>query len=98
MTVDEKKHTAFHAVVSGRVQLVMYRDFVQRKATKLGLVGSVRNVNDGTVSVTVEGEKVALEKLIAYLEKGSLLSLVESVAVEWREPTGNFSSFSIIYK
>jgi len=31
------------AQVRGRVQMVMYRDFVQRKASRLGLVGWARN-------------------------------------------------------
>ena len=36
-------------IVSGRVQMVMFRDFVQRKASSLKLVGEVQNLPDGTV-------------------------------------------------
>jgi acylphosphatase len=83
--------------VSGRVQFVMFRDYAQRKAKKLGLVGCVRNIKDGSVYVLAQGEQEALNKYIDLLKKGSLLSRVDSVKVLWREPSFNFNSFSIVY-
>ena len=83
------------AVVSGRVQMVMYRDFATRKARGLGLTGEVENLPDGTVRVIAEGEREALEKYIRKLWKGSIMSRVDHVAVEWKPATGAFSSFSI---
>ncbi len=77
--------------------MVMYRDFVERKASAGGIVGEVRNLNDGTVEVIAEGKKGMLEKLVEDLKKGALLSRVDEVAVEWREPTGAFAGFSISY-
>ena len=74
----------FHAIVSGRVQMVMFRDFVTRKAKRVGVRGFVQNLSNGTVEVVAQGEKEALERLIAYLHKGSLLSNVQNVAIEWR--------------
>jgi acylphosphatase len=87
----------FRAIVSGRVQMVMFRDFTCRKARKVGVKGEVRNLEDGTVEVVAQGEKAALERLIEYLHKGSVLSSVEKVAVEWRAPSKNFDSFELIY-
>lgn len=88
---------AFRAKISGRVQLVMYRDFVQRKAGSLGLAGEVRNLKDGAVEVIAEGERGELESLAEHLKRGPLLSRVDAVDVEWREPKGEFKSFSIQY-
>lgn len=85
-----------HAIVSGRVQMVMFRDFTTRKARKVGVKGFVQNLADGTVEVVAQGEKVALERLIAYLHKGSILSHVENVAVNWRIPQKNFDSFTLV--
>jgi len=85
-----------HAIVSGRVQLVMYRDFATRKANKLGLVGFVRNLPNGTVEVIAQGEKAQLERYVEYLNKGSVLSHVENVAVEWRIPQKIFDSFELV--
>ncbi|MBI3573497.1 acylphosphatase [Candidatus Kaiserbacteria bacterium] len=88
---------AFIAVVSGRVQLVMYRDFAQRKASRLGITGEVENLSDGTVRVTAEGPTDKLKSLIALLKKGSLLSAVMDVSVRWQEPKGAFAGFTIKY-
>lgn len=90
-------NAAFRAIVNGRVQLVMYRDFVQRKASALGITGEVRNLTDGEVEVLAEGERSKLEKLIEVLKQGPMLARVDSVAIEWQEPTGSFSGFSIRY-
>ena len=68
--------------ITGRVQLVMFRDFVQRKATKLGITGTVKNNPDGSVSVVAEGERRQLNELLEFIRKGSLLSRVDAVGVE----------------
>ena len=84
-------------VVKGRVQLVMYRDFVQRRAKRLVLTGFVRNESDGSVKVMAEGSEAGLKELIGFLHKGSFLSRVESVSVAWRIPENKFLDFSISY-
>lgn len=81
----------------GRVQLVMFRDFVQRKGSGLGLTGTVRNLPDGTVEVVAQGERAKLEQLITKLHKGSLLSRVDAVEVAWRESSEQFDRFRIVF-
>lgn len=93
---DVTRNAAFRAVVSGRVQMVMYRDFASRKAQSLGIVGTVRNLPDGTVEVVAEGEQAALHDFLAMLSKGPLLADVRDVRTEWTEPVGTFRNFSII--
>lgn len=83
------------STVRGRVQLVMFRDFTKRYARRLGLVGFVKNNPDGTVRVIAEGSEEKLKLLIAHLGKGSLLSRVDHVEVEWSAPTGELSPFAI---
>jgi len=85
------------AIVSGRVQMVMFRDFVQRKASGLKLTGEVRNKKDGTVEVTAEGTRSQLEKLVTKLHKGSLLSRVEHVSLSWLPSSGSYKKFTITY-
>jgi len=85
------------ATVSGRVQMVMYRDFAKRKAHSLGIVGEIENKPDGTVAVYAEGEQENIEKFIEFLKKGSLLSDVGNVAYQFVEPRGGFDSFYIQY-
>lgn len=85
------------ATITGRVQMVMYRDFAQRKARKLGLVGTVQNQKDGSVSVTAEGEENILNEYLKYLNRGSILSKVKNVRIVWLEAVGNFFDFKILY-
>ena len=85
------------AIVSGRVQLVMYRDFATRKARSLGLVGEVQNLPDGTVRVVAEGERKNLEVYVQKLWKGSLLARVEDVTVTYLSPKGKYTYFDINY-
>lgn len=84
--------------VSGRVQMVMYRDFATRNARSLGLTGMVKNMPDGTVSVIAEGEESSLTLFIEKLKIGSILAHVEHVAFSWGDATGTFTDFHIAYK
>lgn len=85
------------AIVRGKVQMVMYRDFAQRKARSLKLVGEVMNLPDGTVHVIAEGKRESLERYIEKLHKGPLLANVAGVEVSWHIPAGTYTAFSITY-
>ena len=84
-------------IITGHVQMVMFRDFIKRKAQVLNLVGIVKNVNDGSVEVIAQGPKDVLEGFITHLKKGPFLAHVAHLDVVWREQQGTFSSFNIIY-
>jgi acylphosphatase len=83
------------AVVSGKVQGVRYRDYVQVSATELGICGYVENNEDGTVSVIAQGLPDVLKNFVEYLHEGSLLSKVDGVAIEWGTVQRQFDDFSI---
>jgi acylphosphatase len=85
------------AIITGRVQLVLFRDFARRKALKLGLIGFVRNNPDGTVIVVAQGERSKLGEFTEHLRKGSLLSRVDSVSVVSRFPKKPYIDFTISY-
>ena len=87
----------FRAVISGRVQMVMMRDFVRRSAKSLGVTGKVKNLPDGTVEVVAQGCRETLRVLTDKLHKGSVFSRVDNVEVEWREPRVTYESFTIEY-
>lgn len=96
--------TRFTCIVKGRVQGVMFRDFVQRKASRLGIVGTVENQKDGSVLVVAAGEESDLTRLLELIKRGPLLTRVrvrvDSVEVEWtgkEEEEKNFSGFKIKY-
>lgn len=83
------------ATVSGKVQGVMYRDFVQKTADTLGLVGCVENRRDGTVRVVAQGMPDALKAFAERLNEGSVLAHVTEVAVTRRDPSAHFDEFSV---
>ncbi len=85
------------AVVSGKVQGVRYRTYVQESATELDLVGYVRNLTDGTVEVVAQGLPDTLKEFVEYLNEGSLLAKVESVSIDWRSARKTYQEFSVLY-
>ena len=57
-------------LVSGRVQGVGFRFFVERVANQLGLRGYVRNLADGSVEAYAIGSEVLLEEFQRHLAEG----------------------------
>lgn len=83
--------------VSGRVQGVGYRAFTIRVATQRGLVGGVRNTDDGRVELEAEGPKDRILSLIEELKVGPPASRVTAVQVEWVNATGRQTDFRVWY-
>jgi acylphosphatase len=83
-------------LVIGVVQGVWFRDFVKRNAISLKLNGWVKNNPDGSVNVSVEGEKKIVNRLIDRVKIGSPMSKVEDVKVTWSPFQNKFNSFKII--
>lgn len=83
--------------VSGRVQLVMFRDFVTRNARARGIVGTVTNNPDGSVSVVAEGEEHKLKDLLDVVRRGPILARVGAVTEKWSVPLGGYKNFDILY-
>lgn len=84
--------------VFGRVQMVMFRDFVKRAARAWGIVGMVHNEPDGSVSIVAEGEEEKLRELLARANRGSIFSRVDRVEEKWSAPLGEFKTFDILYE
>lgn len=87
---------ALRAVVRGMVHGVGFRYFVQRRALSLGLRGTVRNRDDGSVEVYAEGPRGALERLLDALREGPPSASVERVEQERAAATGTVSGFRIV--
>lgn len=84
--------------VSGRVQGVFFRMFVQQQATKLGVSGYVRNLNDGRVEAVFQGSSDKIHALIKQVHIGPNLAQVKDVIVEWEDVSEPISKrFTIQY-
>jgi acylphosphatase len=65
--------------ISGRVQGVGFRWFVEQNANRIGLRGWVRNEDDGRVHVYAVGEPEQLDQLTALLHQGPRSAIVRGV-------------------
>lgn len=67
---------AVRLVISGRVQGVGFRAFVERQALKWGVRGWVRNRRDGTVEALLIGDETALREMETACRRGPSLAVV----------------------
>lgn len=70
------------ATVRGAVQGVGFREATLSRALELGVLGWVRNGEEGEVLVHAEGPEPAVGSLLAFLEEGPPAARVEEVASE----------------
>ena len=82
-------------VVTGLVQGVGFRWFMERTAQKLGVRGWVKNRFDGSVEIEAEGSESDLQALIKEVHIGPRSASVKGVSVEWKSYTGQYHSFEI---
>lgn len=80
-------------IVRGRVQGVYYRASTRDHAIALGLVGSARNLEDGSVEVTAEGTGNALAELERWLWQGPPAASVAEVRREELKGPSCFREF-----
>lgn len=85
----EQPPQAMHCFVSGRVQGVGYRLFVQRHARRLRVAGWVRNLGDGRVEVRMEGAGNALAEMRRLLAQGPPGAAVERLQCDPAAPEGH---------
>ncbi|KES15875.1 Acylphosphatase [Gilliamella apis SCGC AB-598-P17] len=84
--------------VCGRVQGVGFRFFTYQQATKLGLVGYVKNLDNGDVEIVIKGDDISIAKLIQWLEQGGPVSArITAVNVMELIPESQLVDFHIKY-
>jgi acylphosphatase len=69
-------------IVTGKVQGVYYRQSTKRKATTIGIVGTVQNLPNGDVKIIATGEKQQLEGFIEWCKKGPTQAKVVQLTIE----------------
>lgn len=70
---------AVHALISGRVQQVGFRQSARAKARSLGLVGWVRNLDDGRVELFAQGSPEDVDELITWAWTGPTAARVTGI-------------------
>ncbi len=84
----------FSALVSGTVQGVGMRRYVQRRAQDLGVNGYAENLSDGRLEVVAEGYREDLELLLVRIRMGTAHAEVTGIEVNWTE-SSNLQGFHV---
>jgi acylphosphatase len=82
-------------VVRGKVQGVLYRDFVKKSAQKCLMEGTIQNSPDGTVVIKACGPTKTFDNFIDALYKGSPKSNVEEIR---EEPLNGLRNFRGVFR
>lgn len=91
MTTEKKK--VVRLLIFGSVHGVGFRKFIKQHATRLGLVGWVRNLPEGTVEVQISGAEKAIEQLVLLSKKGPFLAEVKDIDILHEEKEFPFTEF-----
>jgi acylphosphatase len=81
--------------VTGRVQGVGFRAYVQKHAHQNGLAGWVRNDESGSVLGYAEGDVISMQRFVDALNPGPPNAKVETVDTMEETPIGTFRTFDI---
>lgn len=84
-----------HIWVTGRVQGVGFRAFVQLAGQTFGLSGWVRNVGYDQVETVAEGRREVIEQFAKVVKIGPRASHVDDARIEWETPTGEHGQFRV---
>ena len=83
-------------IVSGRVQGVGFRAWVERNAGAHRLSGWVRNRRDGSAEALFSGEASAVGAMIGACRSGPRLAVVDDVTVMDASPDPDWQGFRTI--
>ncbi len=82
--------------VFGKVQGVFFRRSAKIKAGELGIVGWVKNRDDGAVEALTQGTREKVDQFIKWCKKGPPFAKVENVKVDWKKDKEDLVEFSIV--
>ena len=84
-------------MISGIVQGVGFRFFVMRAAARHHMVGTVRNMPDGSVEVIAEGGRDAMDEFKKDLGTGPSMAEVSDIEETDLTVTGLYRDFRVDY-
>ncbi len=94
--MEAKNKVRAHIYVTGKVQGVYFRQNTKQVASKHGITGWVRNLDDGRVEAIFEGEEMSINKVIEWCHIGPSKAHVDNVDVKFEKYAGEFANFDIV--
>ena len=85
------------AYLSGTVQGVFFRKFLEEKASEFGVRGFVRNLDDGRVEVLIEGRDENVNSMLEACKRGTQHTKITDVQTQELKHQGfdGFKTFRI---
>ena len=77
--MSDRTHVRRRLVISGLVQGVGFRVSVAQEAIKIGVVGAVRNLEDGSVEVFLQGPTKAVQQIQEWCRHGPAFARVREI-------------------
>ncbi len=82
-------------LIIGTVQGLFFRKFADEEAKKIGVKGFVRNLDDGSVEIVIEGENKKVDEMLKVCKQGPPYAKIRDVKVTEINHQG-FDSFKIL--
>jgi len=83
--------------VFGKVQGVFFRASTKAVADQLGIKGTIKNTEDGTVYIEAEGSPYSLESFLDWCKEGPDKAEVENI-IQRESELKNYRNFEILKK
>jgi acylphosphatase len=90
-----KEKVRAHLFILGKVQGVYFRHNTRIIATRFGVKGWVRNLEDGQVEAVLEGDEINVNAVLEWCHRGPPGASVNDVKIEYERYCGEFQDFSI---
>ena len=84
-----------HLLITGRVQNVGFRSYVQKVAASLSVTGWVCNLKYDQVELVAEASRPLLVQFLRLVKIGPRGSRLDDMEISWEEFSGEFSEFAI---
>jgi len=85
-----------HVIYRGHVQGVGFRFTAEHVASRLGVVGWVKNLEDGSVEIVAEQEEGIIDDFLAQLKNKFSNYIIDEV-IEISKATNQFNDFSVTF-
>jgi acylphosphatase len=92
--MDRKRLRIYYA---GQVQGVGFRFTVKWLARGFEVTGAVRNLADGRVELTAEGERSELQAFRESIRMSELGHFIRQETLHWEAPKNEFHGFEIVH-
>ncbi len=88
--------SACKITIQGTVQSIFYSQFVKENATKNGLSGYFRNLENGNAEILVEGDDFNINPFLEIIKKGPKHAQIRNITFENKKWSGEFKEFKIL--